>query len=75
MKLSRDSVTSRFIVTADLIKFLDSVLRNPTEHRKILPKAVQIAVKAFQSCVARVGDGYTTMNKEELQFVVYDGQG
>jgi len=37
--------------------------------------AVETSVKAFISCIARVGGGYSKLTKEEkLDYVVYDEQ-
>uniref|UniRef100_A0A915MYG1 Nucleolar complex protein 2 homolog n=1 Tax=Meloidogyne javanica TaxID=6303 RepID=A0A915MYG1_MELJA len=76
VSLKPDPETGRLIVSDEFVDFLESVLSDPESVGKpTFRYAVETSVKAFISCIARVGGGYSKLTKEEkLDYVVYDEQ-
>ncbi|CAK5069467.1 unnamed protein product [Meloidogyne enterolobii] len=76
VSLKPDPETGRLILSDELVDFLESVLSDPDSVGKTTFRyAVETSVKAFISCIARVGGGYSKLTKEEkLDYVVYDEQ-
>nr|CAD2139393.1 unnamed protein product [Meloidogyne enterolobii] len=76
VSLKPDPETGRLILSDELVDFLESVLSDPDSVGKATFRyAVETSVKAFISCIARVGGGYSKLTKEEkLDYVVYDEQ-
>uniref|UniRef100_A0A1I8BQ31 Nucleolar complex protein 2 homolog n=1 Tax=Meloidogyne hapla TaxID=6305 RepID=A0A1I8BQ31_MELHA len=74
--LKQDPETGRLIVSFELVDFLESVLLAPVSNGKATFRyAVETSVKAFISCIARVGGGYSKLTKDgQLDYVVYDEQ-
>jgi hypothetical protein len=76
ISLKHDPKTGRLIVSTELVNFLEAALRDPLVTGKAeFRRAVETTVKAFVSCIARVGGAYTKLTKDgQLEYVVYDEQ-
>uniref|UniRef100_A0A914HKD5 Nucleolar complex protein 2 homolog n=1 Tax=Globodera rostochiensis TaxID=31243 RepID=A0A914HKD5_GLORO len=66
--LHRHPENGRVLVDQSLLNFLECALHGPGKNRKSLSAAVEVAVKAFVACVARVGSGNGQL--EQSEFIV-----